>query len=207
MKNGRLSLALQAGGAAVCIHSWLPLYTPAPAPRRPPDNTGPRTDMTPCPLTAGWRSREISPRWGKWMSIDSAVPASSARTLLEVSLSNMTPVSPVQLFFTVENSDGSSVLATRGPADRVGPAIAPRNLPRPLAGATYRIIVRDASNTHADPHNGYELVASRLTDPDPGEPDNTPAQARQLALSSMRSQASGVIADRGDIELMPVHRA
>ena len=200
MKHGRSTVTVLAWVTACSIQALGCGSAPASNTMPPPGNTVSCTDMTPCALTAGMAQSGDIAAVGQVDVYTLAVPARSARTLLKVALSNMTPISPVQLFFTVESSDGSSVLATRGPQTAPGQQALGGIFLVP-AGATYRIIVRDASNTHADPHNGYSLVASLLTDPDPGEPDNTPAQARPLMLSSTLSQTSGVIAYSGDIDL------
>lgn len=171
-----------------------------PPPPRLPAPTIVCADAAPCALASGVAQTGTIAAVGQVDVYSIPVPATGKRTLLQLALSNAAPVSPVRLVFVLETSDGASVLASRGSQTATGPQSIQGVYLLPAAG-TYRLIVRDSLNTHADARNGYSLIASLLTDPDAQEPDDLPAQARPLAFSSTLAQTTGVIASIGDRDL------
>ncbi|MBS2026006.1 MAG: hypothetical protein JST92_26705, partial [Deltaproteobacteria bacterium] len=135
------------------------------------------------------------------------VPQSFAgkRALLRIALSNAAPASPVRLVYLLENTDGSAVLASRGPAKGSGAQSIAGTFLVPGPG-TYQLLVRDATNQNKDSNNPYTLSATVLEDPDTAEPDDTPPQARvnqPAAPNAATPEAkSGEIASQGDLDLL-----
>jgi hypothetical protein len=157
------------------------------------------TDTAPCALTAGTAATGGIATAGQVDTYSIASTATS-RTLLSLSLSMPAAATPVRLLLLLESGDGTKVLATRGPIAGAGPQSLGGNFLLPAAG-TYRVVVRDAANSHADPHNTYSLTGTLLADPDASEPDDTPAQAQPIALTSALEQSTGYVASSQDVDL------
>ena len=157
------------------------------------------TDEAPCVLTPG---AAATGGIVKAAQVDTYSIASTAtgRTLLSLSLSMPAAATSVRLLLLLESSDGTQVLATRGPTPGAGPQSLGGNFLLPNAG-TYRVVIRDSANTHVDTHNNYSLTAALLADPDTNEPDDTAAQAVPIALTSALEQSSGYVASSKDLDL------
>lgn len=167
----------------------------------PPVETVSCTDVTPCVLTSGKAQQGAIAAVAQIDVYTVSAPANGKRTLLKVALGNQTPVSPVRLSLSLGSGDGASVLATRyWPQRATGVELLGGVFLLPSSG-TYRLVVRDSENTHADARNGYALTATLLDDPDPAEPDDAPPQARPLVLSAQLNQTMGVVASAGDLDL------
>ncbi|HUJ27873.1 MAG TPA: hypothetical protein VLW85_17735 [Myxococcales bacterium] len=169
-------------------------------PPPPPPDAGPScTDTTPCTLTPGTTGTGGIATVGQ---VDTWVlqATGSGRIILRLQAGMTAPATPVRLLFSLQSADGSQVLATRSSTANTGPQKVQGNFLLPGAGS-YRVVVRDSTNTHADSHNGYTLDASVIADPDSNEPDDAPGQAKALGLSSVVQQASGVVASAGDVDL------
>lgn len=161
-------------------------------------------DATPCALEGydGGRAIGFITAAGQVDVYTLTVPAARAqvRTLLQLALDDDAVVTPVKPVLIVETPDGGNVIGFRGPATGSGFQHLQANYLAPGAG-TFPVLVRDALSRGVDPHNSYVLTGGLLDDPDRGEPDDLPPQARPLALGTTPAQQSGFIASAGDTDL------